>query len=119
LKRSTVRAGGNYMARPLFDALRGSLEEAIAFHRGKATLRTHTWHMEPAPKFAARDIRRLRSKLRVSQGVLAAALNVSLAAVQSWEQGRRRPEGAARRLLEILARHPQSLLRPTSRRSAA
>ncbi len=107
------------MARPLFEALRGSLEEAIAFHRGKATLGTHAWHMEPAPKFAARDIRRLRSRLRISQGVLAAALNVSLATVQSWEQGRRRPEGAARRLLEILARHPQSLLRPTSRRTAA
>ncbi len=107
------------MARPLFEALRGSLEEAIAFHRGKTTLRAHAWRLEPAPSFAARDIRRLRSRLRISQGVLAAALNGSLATVQSWEQGRRRPEGAARRLLEILARHPQSLLRPTRGRTAA
>jgi putative transcriptional regulator len=107
------------MARALFEALRGSLEEAIAFHRGKATLRTHTWRLEPAPKLAPRHIRRLRTKLRISQGVLAAALNVSVATVQSWEQGRRRPEGPARRLLEILAKYPQSLLRPTKGRTAA
>ena len=107
------------MARPLFEALRGSLEEAIAFHQEKATLRTHTWSLKPAPRFTPRDIRRLRRRLRISQGVLAAALSVSTATVQSWEQGRRQPEGPARRLLEILSKHPQALLQPSRIRTAA
>lgn len=107
------------MARRLFQALEASLEEAIAFHRGKATLRTHTWRLDPAPHFAPREIRRLRRKLRISQGVMATALNVSTATVQSWEQGRRRPEGPARRLLEVFARDPQALLRPARGRAAA
>jgi putative transcriptional regulator len=102
-----------------FQALTASLEEAIAFHRGKATLKTNAWRLRPAPKFTRRDIRRLRRKLRISQGVLAAALNVSMATVQSWEQGRRQPEGAAERLLEVLAKTPQAILTPVRPRTAA
>ena len=107
------------MPRQLSNALHDSLEEAIAFHQGKVTLRTHAWKLEPAPQFPPRAILRVRRRLRISQAVLAAALNVSPSTVQSWEQGRRRPEGPARRLLEVLARDPRSLLRPARRRTAA
>ncbi len=107
------------MGKVLAEALKASLQEAIAFHRGKVTLRTHRWRFKPAPEFSPRDIQRLRGRLRMSQGVLAAALNVSPATVQSWEQGRRQPEGPARRLLEILTRDPQSLLLPLKRQTAA
>jgi putative transcriptional regulator len=61
------------------------------------------------PELAAADIRSLRETLNVSQQLLAAALNVSDSAVQSWEQGRKQPEGAALRLLDLFRRHPELL----------
>lgn len=47
-----------------------------------------------------------KDKLRVSQSVFARMLNVSPAAVRSWEQGQRPPAGAALRLLELAEQRP-------------
>jgi putative transcriptional regulator len=51
---------------------------------------------------------RLRSGL--SQEQFAAALGVSKRTLEQWEQGRRRPSGAARTLLKIVDRHPEVLI---------
>jgi putative transcriptional regulator len=50
---------------------------------------------------------RLRSGL--SQAQFAAALRISARTLQQWEQGRRRPSGAAETLIKIVARHPEVL----------
>jgi putative transcriptional regulator len=52
----------------------------------------------------------LRSRLGISQPVFAQLLNVSPETVRAWEQGKRVPEGAAVRLLELVRSHPQVLL---------
>ena len=46
----------------------------------------------------------------MSQGAFAKLLGVSVRVVQSWEQGDKKPSGAARRLLQVAARDPQALL---------
>lgn len=46
------------------------------------------------------DVKALRRKLGMSQSRFAASFGFGLDAVPSWEQGRRRPEGAARVLLK-------------------
>jgi transcriptional regulator with XRE-family HTH domain len=51
-------------------------------------------------------VRALRAELGHSQSSFARALNVSLELVQSWEAGRRRPQGAALRLLELVRANP-------------
>jgi putative transcriptional regulator len=63
----------------------------------------------PPPYDAAR-IRAIRRVLNVSQGVFAALLNVGLTTVQSWEQGKRVPDGASLRLLEIAERNPEMIV---------
>jgi putative transcriptional regulator len=55
-----------------------------------------------AKRLSAREIRRIRDKARVSQGVFAALLNVSPSTVQKWEQGSVRPQNAALRLLNVI-----------------
>jgi putative transcriptional regulator len=57
----------------------------------------------PAVKsLSARQIRDLRNRMRVSQGVFAALLNVNPSTVQKWEQGKVKPQNAALRLLNII-----------------
>jgi len=48
--------------------------------------------------------------LNASQPLFALMLNVSPKAVQSWEQGVRRPRAATLKLLAIAKRNPQVLL---------
>jgi putative transcriptional regulator len=56
------------------------------------------------------DVTRVRRKSGLSQTEFAAALGVSKRTLEQWEQGRRRPSGAARTLLRIADRHPEVLL---------
>jgi putative transcriptional regulator len=92
-------------SRPFFQRLKTGLEEGIHWARGELTLQT-TAVPGPPPELRAPDVHRLRRRLRMSQGVFARLLNVSLKTVQSWEQGERNPSQAARRLLQMLAEHP-------------
>jgi len=74
----------------------------------KHTLRTTKLKLpKPAPAITPRDVGRIRARLRVSQPVFAAILNVPTVTAISWEKGRRKPSGAALRLLEIVKKHPE------------
>ena len=52
----------------------------------------------------------IRERTGLSQAKFAALLGVSVRTLQEWEQGRRAPSGAARTLLMVAARNPQTLL---------
>jgi putative transcriptional regulator len=56
------------------------------------------------------DVATIREKIGLTQAHFAKQLGVSLRSLQDWEQGRRAPSGAARRLLLIAAKNPQALL---------
>jgi putative transcriptional regulator len=64
----------------------------------------------PAPAYSHRRVSKLRSRLALSQPIFAAALNVSPETVRAWEQGKRHPDGAALRLLELTEQSPDLLL---------
>jgi putative transcriptional regulator len=56
------------------------------------------------------DIAAFRAAFRgVSQSRFAEALGISVDTLQNWEQGRRQPDGPAKALLRLLARHPRLL----------
>ncbi|MGH7718576.1 MAG: helix-turn-helix domain-containing protein, partial [Gemmatimonadaceae bacterium] len=62
------------------------------------------------PAFDRGKVYQVRERLGVSQAVMAKLMNVSAPTVRSWEQGGRKPAGAAVRLLEIAATHPHVVL---------
>jgi putative transcriptional regulator len=97
----------------IFDLLKEGLEEALAYEKGHSKnvkvkkIRIDSTVVPKQPKeYQAEDIRKLRNKLNCSQSLLAAYLNVSLNTVQAWEQGTRRPNHAALRLLEVVDKGP-------------
>jgi putative transcriptional regulator len=51
-----------------------------------------------------------RSKLRLTQNKFAELLGISVKTLHNWEQGRRKPTGAARVLLRVASRHPEVVL---------
>ena len=46
----------------------------------------------------------IRKRFRLSQAALASLFNISPSTVQKWEQGLKRPTGAACKLLDIMER---------------
>lgn len=59
---------------------------------------------DPVPDYGPAAIKALRSKLKVSQTVLATLLNISASAVRKWELGEQSPSGSSARLLQLLDR---------------
>jgi putative transcriptional regulator len=86
----------------LFEELVASVREGGAILRGEVT---------PARKFivAGPDVKRIRANYKLSQGEFAALIGISVATLRNWEQGRRTPEGPARILLQVAAKHPDAV----------
>lgn len=61
------------------------------------------------------DVKAIRRRLKLSQRQFAEAFGFRLDALQNWEQGRRRPDGAARAFLRVIAREPEAVRRALAR----
>lgn len=66
--------------------------------------------LDDVPEFNARDIKRIREHVHVSQPVFARYLNTSESTVQKWEAGQKRPGGMALRLLRVVEKHGLEVL---------
>jgi putative transcriptional regulator len=55
------------------------------------------------------DVRATRKGLGLSQAEFAARFGFHPATLRNWEQGRTRPDGPARVLLAVIARHPEAV----------
>jgi len=85
-----------------FANLVASIREAGRVRRGE---------VKPArvTEFAPVNVKKVRKRLGKSQAEFARMIGVSVATLQNWEQGRRRPEGPARALLKVAAANPKAV----------
>ena len=58
--------------------------------------------LPPVKTYKARQIKQLRARINVSQGVFAAHLNVSPSTVKQWETGGKMPSGPSLKLLNLV-----------------
>jgi len=58
--------------------------------------------LEPVHALSPEEIRGIREKEEVSQGVFARYLNVSKDTISRWERGDKRPSGSSLKLLSIV-----------------
>jgi len=94
------------MSKRAFEKIKAGLESAKAYVDGSADKRKHRVHIPDRI-----DVRRIRTRLGLSQEAFAAKYGFALSAVRDWEQGRRRPERSARILLKIVEREPDAVSR--------
>ncbi len=86
----------------LFDELVESVREGGAILRGEVS-------PSRAFKVDGPNVKRIRSGYKLSQRDFAALLGISVRTLQNWEQGRRKPEGTARVLLQVADKHPDAV----------
>jgi len=63
----------------------------------------------PEVQLSATQIQEIRKQINLSQTVFARLLNVSPSSIRQWEQGKRKPTGATKVLLELLKKSPHVL----------
>jgi putative transcriptional regulator len=81
-----------------------NLKEAIAWAGGEnVPVRVTTVEIPTI------DVRAMRRRLGLSQSEFAAKFGFQPATLKNWEQGRTRPDGPARVLLAVIARHPEAV----------
>jgi putative transcriptional regulator len=116
------------MNKERFEELSEALRQAKAVRRGEAAP-SRVWSMTRGkngqlqrrqldPKDYQREQRKewentvatTRTRLRLSQNKFAQLLGISVKTLHNWEQGRRKPTGAARVLLRVASRHPEVVL---------
>ena len=87
----------------IFKELLQSVREGGAILRGEVA---------PARAFSISDpdVAEVREVYGLSQTKFAGLLGISVRTLQNWEQRRRKPEGPARVLLRVAARHPEAVL---------
>jgi len=82
-----------------FKKLLESIDEVRAIRKGK---------LKPARvfKYDPIEVKKIRSKLKLSQSKFAYMIGVSIDTIQNWEQGLRQPVGTARALLKVAQADP-------------
>jgi putative transcriptional regulator len=91
------------MKKDLFEELLASVQEGGAILKGRRSPARRS-------RIDAPQVRELREAYGLSQERFAALMGISVATLRNWEQGRRQPEGSARVLLEVVAKHPEAVL---------
>lgn len=87
----------------LFQELLASVKQGAAIIKGT---------MQPSRtfEFPETEVKAIREQFGLSQNKFAHLVGISVGTLRNWEQGRRRPEGPARVLLQVAAKHPEALL---------
>ncbi|MBT5827043.1 MAG: DNA-binding transcriptional regulator [Gammaproteobacteria bacterium] len=58
--------------------------------------------LPPVRSLSAEEIKHIRKKTKISQGVFAAYLNTTKSTIQQWEQGLKKPNGMSLKLLNMV-----------------
>ena len=87
------------MSDGMFDELVASMKEAAAISKGEAKP-SRTFTCSPM------DIKEIRESADKSQKEFANMIGVKVGTLRNWEQGRRKPQGAALSLLRVVAADP-------------
>jgi len=90
------------MSKKTFDNIMQGMSEALEYADG------NTEHAQ-VTEYSAMDIKAIRQKSGMSQPVFAKSFGVKVPTLRKWEQGTRKPTGAALTLLKVLDKKPDAV----------
>ena len=93
----------------LGDEILQGLKEAVADKKGELTESDGIKKLSFPKVPASVDVHAIRSKIGLTQEEFS-GFGFSVRAIQNWEGGKRKPEGAARVLLKVISEHPDVVL---------
>jgi putative transcriptional regulator len=94
------------MSKKAFEKIKAGLDSAKAYLDGTADKRLYRVHVPQKI-----DVKKIRTRLGLSQEAFAERYGFAVSAVRDWEQGRRKPERSARILLKIVEKEPEAVTR--------
>ncbi len=97
--------------RDLFAELSEGMTALAEARQGKRTLRTHAVEFKPAPEVTARELVRVRKRLKLSRALFAGYLRTNIRTLENWEQGRAKPNARAALLINLVKRFPDTVER--------
>lgn len=95
--------------RNLFDELMGGVEALKQEREGKLTLKQVAFEEMPDPVMSPEEIRCLREDNNLSRAVFANMIRTKPRTLESWEQGRTKPNTHAVLLLKLVKYFPETL----------
>ena len=90
-----------------FTSIKQSLDEAIEYSNGRV-------EKAIVHEFGPVEVKKIRSKLGMSQNEFASAFGISVSTLRHWERGDRAPHGPALVLLNVVSKEPQAVLKALS-----
>jgi len=83
-----------------------SAKQAEVHSLGKKRLRTSVLEILPVPKYKPNQIKDIRARLGLTQGLMGGIVGVSTKTIEAWEAGYRKPSSSAMRVLAELDTNP-------------
>ena len=90
-----------------FASIKQGLDEAIEYSNGRV-------EKAIVHEFGPVEVKKIRSKLGMSQNEFASAFGISVSTLRHWERGDRAPHGPALVLLNVVSKEPQAVLKALS-----
>ena len=90
-----------------YDEILQGLQEAIDYESGKpVNAVVHKRTVAEVPEFTPEEIKHIRLNSNMTQSIFASCIGVTKKAVEAWEGGRSKPDGAARRTIGLMKMNP-------------
>jgi putative transcriptional regulator len=89
-----------------FEKIKAGIDDARSYLEGSADKDRYRIHVPSRV-----DVKKIRTKLGLSQESFAQTYGFAVSAVRDWEQGRRQPERSARILLKVVEKEPDAVTR--------
>lgn len=95
-----------------YESIITGLNEALDDAKSeKPFLKRHKVTVEPVKVFEADEIKKIRNSTGMSQKVFASYMGVSDKTVEAWEAGINHPSGAASRLLSMIEKDKELIIK--------
>ncbi len=96
----------------VYESIMAGLNEALADAQSeKPILKRHKVFVEPVKVFEADEVKKIRNSTGMSQKIFASYMGVSDKTVEAWEAGTNHPSGAASRLLSMIEKDKEIIIK--------